>query len=119
MPTKTVLRNRIPEIMATLQPRTEEGLKVAAEAVAERAREKAPVLTGRLRDSIHVEEVDNGYSVVADAEDDQGRPYAVYVEYGGHTGPGAIGAPHAFMTPAMEESRDLVPEYVNLALRSL
>lgn len=51
-------------------------LKELAEAIAERARELVPVDTGALRNSIRVEERDNGYAVVAGGPE---APYAIYV----------------------------------------
>lgn len=53
-----------------------------AERAAEYARTIAPVLTGRYRDSIHVEPVSDGYAVVADVQNDQGHGYSGYLEVG-------------------------------------
>ena len=97
--------------MAQLQPESEDGLKEGAELIAERARARVPVLTGALRDSIHTEEIEDGHAVVADATDEKGYPYAIAVEFGGHEGGRGVG-PHAFMIPAMEESRDDVIGHV-------
>ena len=55
-------------------------LKIAthnmAEKIAASAADYAPVVTGTLRDSIHVEDMSDGSLVVAEA------PYSAYVEYG-------------------------------------
>lgn len=48
----------------------------AAEEAAQVARSNAPVDSGELRESIHVEETDDGYAVVAEA------PHAAFVEFG-------------------------------------
>ena len=53
-----------------------------AEKAADFARGISPVLTGRYRDSIHVEETPEGFAVVADATNDSGEGYAAYVEVG-------------------------------------
>ena len=58
-------------------------LKDNADMIAKLAKEKCPVKTGKLRDSIHVE-VSNGgnkVAVVADAKDKNGVPYGRLVEF--------------------------------------
>ena len=61
----------------------------AAEATEMRAKSMAPVRTGRLRESIHIEGSGNEREVVADSD------YALYVEFGTSSQ-----APQPFMFPA-------------------
>lgn len=61
-------------------PRAEED---AARAWADAAASAAPVLTGTLSASGHAE----GNEVVFDAMNEDGEPYAVYVEFGTHNAP--------------------------------
>ena len=56
--------------------------RIQAEKCAEIARRQAPVVTGRYRDSIHVEQAEGGAAVVADALNTSGEGYAAYVEIG-------------------------------------
>ena len=58
-------------------------LKDNADMIARLAKEKCPVKTGKLRDSIHVEVSKNGnkVAVVADAKDKNGVPYGRLVEF--------------------------------------
>lgn len=88
-----------------------QALKDNAETLAQAARELAPVEKGfykrrqyklkhpgRLRDSIHVEQIKNDtMHVVADAKDDKGFCYAPIIEY----------APYgtSFMQPAYEQKK--------------
>lgn len=109
----TVLDNRFPEIILSLQPRTKTGLKVAAEMIAEGARANAPV--GRypphIRDAIHVEELedDSGYTVMAG--DDQVF-WGHFVEFGTVKQP-----PRPFLLPAA--TAVLVEASVGTALKGL
>ncbi|MCW2898567.1 MAG: hypothetical protein JWO67_832 [Streptosporangiaceae bacterium] len=66
-------------------------LKLAAD-VADEAQRLAPVRSGTLRDSIHVEDGPDGVQVVASA------PYAAYVELGTRHMPA-----EPFMVPALHE----------------
>jgi len=88
-----------------------QALRENAENLAQRVKELAPVEKGfykgrtykpkhpgRLRDSIHVEEVGKDkVRVVADAADDKGRYFAKIVEYSPRGQP--------YMKPAYEEKR--------------
>ena len=82
------LADLAPRIMDAVDAEMED----AAEELAYIAQELAPVRTGFLRSSIHVERIDHlALQVRADAE------YAAFVEYGTHRQ-----AAQPFMTPAME-----------------
>jgi len=74
------------------------GARAYAEAVADLAEQLAPVDTGALRASIHVEDGDRegAYRVVASA------PYAQFVEYGT-----ARAAAQPFLTPAVAHVKPL------------
>lgn len=115
------LKSRIPQIMASLEPRMDTSLIEGAALIEARAKARAPVVTGRLRSSIHTEDRSGGYAVVADAKDDNGEPYAIYVEFGGHGATGHRGGygPHAFMYPALEESRAEIIGIAKLSVRKL
>jgi|GEM_PF-1714364 phage protein, HK97 gp10 family len=72
--------------------------KAYAEAVSDLAQQLAPVDTGELRASIHVEagDVQGSHKVVASV------PYAVFVEFGTHTA-----AAQPFLTPAWRHTNPL------------
>lgn len=59
------LRSRIPEIIAETPVRAKELALILAEETASAARDRAPVLTGTLRDSIEAESVAGGAAVHA------------------------------------------------------
>ena len=114
MATYARLESRLPAIIAEIEIVTNEAAELTANKIAEDARAAAPFATGRLRDSIHVEEIDNGYAVVADATDEDGFPYPLVIEYGGRSGVGV--GPRAFMTPAAEANREM---FLSIAATSL
>lgn len=74
------------------------GARAYADAVADLAEQLAPVDTGALRESIHVEPGDTqgSYRVVASA------PYAVFQEYGTARMPA-----QPFLTPAVQHTKPL------------
>ena len=88
-----------------------QALQDNAQTLAEEARQRCPVETGfyrnrhfslkhrgRLRDSIHIEQHGkDSISVVADAKDDKGYPYAPLIEYSPRGQP--------FMKPAYEAKK--------------
>ena len=78
------------ELPALLRERAE----AHAQSIARRARELAPVATGRLRDSIRVAETQEGFAVGTDA------PYAARIELGGFETP-----PRPFLSTAAREER--------------
>jgi len=82
---------------AELALRLDAAAAASAEIVAARAKERAPVATGRLRDAIHVERDDNGFAVIAGDND---VFYGHIVEHGS-----VRTSAHPFMIPALEESR--------------
>lgn len=104
-------KSRLPEITAKLAVEMREAEVAAAQLIAQRAKARVPVDTGRLRDAIHVEHDDNGAAVIAgDAE----AFYGHIVEHGG-----ARQAAHPFLTPAVEESREEIVVLATALLRSL
>ena len=90
-------RSRIPQITAQLKVEMEAAEKAAAELIEQRAKERVPVDTGRLRDAIHVEHDEDGAAVVAG---DTEAFYGHIIEHGGVRQPA-----HPFLVPALEESR--------------
>jgi HK97 gp10 family phage protein len=107
----TSLFSRLPMIAAELGPEVESALEKVAETVAESAQEKVPVESGDLRDAIHVEKQDDGYSVVAGNE----RVfYGHLVEHGTTHSP-----PRPFLIPAAEESLGTAEKLVENALEDL
>jgi HK97 gp10 family phage protein len=72
-------------VMELIKEKGGPAVKEKAERVCELAKSNAPVLTGNLRDSGHVEEKEKGvvYEIVFDATgDDGGDSYARWVEEG-------------------------------------
>lgn len=104
--------SKLPQIAAQLGARMDAVAKVTAERIEARAKERAPVSTGRLRDAIHVERTGVGeYQVIAG---DTTVFYAHIVEHGG-----ARTGPRPFMTPALEETRPDVETLGREALEGL
>lgn len=105
-----MLKSRIPEIAVELDPTIKAAEQAAAELIARSAQARAPVLTGRLRDSIHTEPGDEGgvYVIAGDNQVFYGR----FVEHG------RVGVPpHPFLIPALEENRARAEELVDAAVR--
>lgn len=72
--------------------------------VAEEAKSRVPVDTGRLRDSIHVEQKGaDKVRIVADAKSEDGYHYGRLVEYGPHGKP--------FMRPALAAKREELKQH--------
>lgn len=108
------LYSRIPEIIGDLDPDAPElnaALKEGAEAIAADARDRVPVDEGTLRDAIHVEAVDHGYSVVAG--DDEAF-YGHIVEFGG-----VRTTARPFLVPAGEARREDVLGLVENVLENV
>lgn len=87
-----------------------EELKKGALKMEKTAKELCPVDTGRLRDSIHVEESGMTIKVVADAADDSGVCYGKIVEFSPK-----IQKP--FMIPARDQHAPAVRNDVMNAIR--
>ena len=101
------------------QRRGEHVLQAAKNALREGARDivtdaksRVPVKTGKLRDSIHAIEKENGavQEITADAKNESGVPYGKIVEYSPR-----INRP--FLKPAIESNRDNINRKIADALR--
>jgi HK97 gp10 family phage protein len=104
-----MLRSRLPEIIAELGPAVEEAAAAGAELIAESAKARVPVVTGRLRDAIHVEASSEGVYVIAG---DREAFYGHIIEHG------SVNAPaHPFLLPSLEENRSKVEDGVKAAIR--
>lgn len=106
-----MVKSRIPQIAASLDPRVKAAVRASAEHISTRAKVRAPVESGALRDAIHVEDADDGAAVVAGDND---IFYGHFVELGTTTSP-----PRPFLIPAAEESIPDVKKMVSAALRGL
>jgi len=106
-----MFRSRIPQITAQLAVEMRAAEVAAADLIAERAKARVPVATGRLRDAIHVEHDDGGAAVIAG---DTEAFYGHIIEHGG-----ARQAAHPFLHPAVEESREEIVALAAALLRSL
>ena len=86
-------------------------LKTGANDTAGSARSFCPVVTGKLRASIKVVELDDGaaYEIRAGAKNQDGVPYGQFVEY----------APwgHPFLLPALEANSDRVRNNIKRAIQ--
>ena len=89
-----------------------EALADNAEELCQTVKSKCPVRTGRLLNSIHVSRLKDGavYKVIADAQGDDGTPYARIVEFSPK-----IAKP--FMYPSMDEKRDRFKQNVKTKIR--
>lgn len=102
-------KSRLPHIADQIGAHMDAVVKTAAELIEQRAKARAPVHTGRLRDAIHVERTGIGeYAVIAG---DKTAFYGNIVEHGGAHTPA-----RPFLTPAVEETR---PELRELGRREL
>lgn len=116
VPTTVILRSRIPQIIAEMEPKT--GLAVGAgarlirDAAKENLVEDGTIRTGNLRDSIHVTRRGTTARVIAGNKD---VFYGHLVERGTATGSPA----QPFMVPAAEEMKDEVVELIAATLRTL
>jgi len=91
---------------AAVQPAADLGTKAGAAVVEEYAQANVPVRSGRLRDSIHVEEDDEGGVLVgSDVE------YALYVEEGTSDTPA-----EPYLRPALDASGEEVNAAVSAAV---
>jgi HK97 gp10 family phage protein len=105
-------KSSLPKITAELAVRLDAATREAADLIAARAKDRVPVLTGRLRDAIHVEAAGVGeHAVVAGSRE---IFYGNIVEHGGAHTP-----PRPFLIPAFEESRDEALKLGAAALRGL
>lgn len=106
------LRSRFPQIAAELKPRLDAALKETAEQIAEDAKSRVPVDTGKLRDAIHVER--DGLAEYRVVAGDDEAFYGHFVEWGG-----AHNAPHPFLVPAAEAARATLEQTARTVLRGL
>lgn len=98
-----ITNDQIANIRGRLRPAAQAIARDVASAAAERAREIVPVQTGRLRDSIGVEETSKGAAVFSDVS------YAPIVEFGGHGRP-----PKPFMGQAAEDTAGRTSSKIDL-----
>lgn len=100
---------RIPDILNRLPAHLDAAVRAGVEAIANDAKTRAPVDTGRLRDSIHVERRGpSEYTVLVDAF------YGQLVEFGS-TSTGA----RPYLIPAIEANRERVIGEVRAEIRRL
>src|SRR3954462_6851228 len=105
-------RSRLPKIIAELAATMDGISEAGALFVAERAKQRVPVETGRLRDAIHVEK--DGFASHAVVAGNGQAFYGHIVEHGSVKMP-----PHPFLIPALEESRAEIEAAAAAALRKL
>ena len=92
--TRVTVRNNTRGIVAAFRQAAAEAVAQTAEALVDDARARAPVKTGRLRDSIAIVE-QTGQRAVAGVT----APYGALVEYGGIDRPAT-----PYWTPAVEQA---------------
>lgn len=106
------LESRLPEIIAALPQVIDKALEKGAEVIADAERQRVPVRTGRLRDSIHVERKSAfDYEIVSG---DNEAWYGHLVEFGTSHSP-----PEPFAIPALEENREPVTILVHAEIAGL
>lgn len=105
------LMRRLQEIGERMTEAAKEVLRESAQEVAEDAKSRCPVKTGKLRDSISVEESRGGtvYKITANAKNDDGVCYGFIVEYS------PSGTP--FLLPALEANKNRIRTKLREALR--
>jgi HK97 gp10 family phage protein len=105
------VRSRIDAIRSQLDEQIDPGLRRVAEEIADEARSRVPVNTGRLKAAIHVEDNDDGYRVVFGDGD---AWYGHIVEGGGAHTPA-----RPFAVPAVEAVRSRIDEIIAMGMRDL
>jgi HK97 gp10 family phage protein len=106
-------KSRIPGLAAELTARVNALEQEVADRVVAGAKERVPVLSGRLRDAIHTEPEDSGSGIFVVAGNN-GVFYGNIVEHGGAHSP-----PHPFLIPAAEQVKAEVESFGRSALRGL
>lgn len=104
-------KSRLPEIIAELPVAIRAALVMSAQKIAQDAKDRVPVETGRLRDAIHVELTEEGVEVVAGDHD---VFYGHMIEHGTTHSP-----PHPFLVPALEENKSEVIASVEAAIKKV
>lgn len=105
------LTSRIPQIVVEIPRAVDAAIEQGAQDIAEEAQARVPVATGSLRDAIHVEKVEGGYSVVAG---DSATFYGHIVENGGARTPA-----QPFLVPAFESCREAMFDAIEDALEDV
>jgi HK97 gp10 family phage protein len=104
-------KSRLQQIARSLPAEVAPALRNVAEEIEVQAKERVPVDTGDLRAAIHVEDIDDGYAVVAGNHD---------VYYGHIVEHGSVKTPaRPFLEPALESVRDNIDDLIRAALRDL
>lgn len=91
-----VTTNRIPELLSTTRSRAERVVAETAHNIGSFAKQRAPVDTGRLKNSIQERDITPLYWEVGPV----GVEYDIYVEYGTSRAPA-----QPYLTPAVEQAR--------------
>jgi HK97 gp10 family phage protein len=91
-------KSRLPQIAAELAGRMDAVTKTTAEIVEQRAKDRVPVATGKLKNAIHIEREGVGEHMVIAGDTD--AFYGHIVEHGGAHTPA-----RPFLTPAVEQTR--------------
>jgi HK97 gp10 family phage protein len=118
--------NRFPEIAARLPRETSDVVRNTAHGVEADAKQKAPLDTGNLRNSIQMHMEPSATEAVIDIAPNRppnatsataatAAEYGVYQEYGTSRGV----PPHPFMTPAAEANRPKFQSAMTQLLRQL
>lgn len=106
-----MLKSRLPRITVEMQARVTAAVRAGAETVAQEAQSRAPVASGDLSRSIHVEQDGDDVHVVAGDSD---VFYGHLVEFGTVRTPA-----RPFLVPALEARRDEIVTAVTAAVRGL
>lgn len=113
-------RMNIDRVMENLRRKGDEAVTAAKTALREGvnnivndAKSRCPVKTGKLRDSIHAESLEDGaiYKITTDAKNDDNVSYAQYVEYSPR-----INRP--FMHPAIDANISRLSNGIKNAIRN-
>ena len=105
--TRVTVRNNMRGIVAALQEAASEAVYQTAQGLVDDAKARAPVRTGRLRDSIRITGQTDQRAVV-----EVGADYGALVEYGGVSQSGT-----PYWTPATEQARRNLEKNLAVAFR--
>lgn len=104
--------SRLREKGAAIERAAKQALRDGAAEIVNDAKSRCPVKTGKLKNSIHYINENDGITIkiVADAKNEQGKPYAKIVEHSPKIN-------HPFLYPAIDAQKNNLSEKIKSAVR--
>lgn len=105
------LKSRLPQIEREIAADVPRAIGLGVERIVQDAKSRVPVLSGALRDSIHLDKTTSGWAVIAG---NSKVYYGHMIEHGTTYSP-----PRPFLIPALEAQKQEIESLVKAALRRL